>query len=184
VRCCARTVGDRSTTGIASSIEVDLKVLALCVVWEQPLVDERFAFAHTHALVTRCSATVSATYEARRVVVAQRLGVTEGLKQRVRLENHVLDVIDGITRARDERNVLHDELGGLGLAGSRLATTATRERQAPVSAFHNISYGTITSSTTTAQYSSPTTSIERREEEVEAYEMMTHWFRRSCFMAR
>ena len=63
----------------------------------------------------------SRTYEAAGVVVAHCLGVSEGLQQRVGLEDDVLDVLDSLPASGDAGDVLHDELGGHRLSGARLA---------------------------------------------------------------
>jgi len=65
----------------------------------------------------------TATYETRRIVVADGLGVTERLEQRIGLEDDVLDAHDLGIVARHGCNVLHHALGGLGLAGATLTTT-------------------------------------------------------------
>jgi hypothetical protein len=62
-------------------------------------------------------------YEARRVVVFGRLGVTEGLKERVGLEELLLELALSTLGAGNGSEVLDDLLGVLGLTGTRLTTT-------------------------------------------------------------
>ena len=63
--------------------------------------------------------------ETRRVAVAGRLGVTEAFKNRVGVENDLLELLDArigvLAEASEEA---HDVLAGLGLAGTRLAYRA------------------------------------------------------------
>ena len=52
-----------------------------------------------------------------RVVVSQRLRAPEALQERVGSQHHVLDLLNtAVTTARDSSDVLHDTLGGFGLA--------------------------------------------------------------------
>jgi hypothetical protein len=50
------------------------------------------------------------TNKARRIVVAKRLGVAKGLKHRVALKKHVLDLINFSALAAHESNVSEEEM--------------------------------------------------------------------------
>ena len=69
-------------------------------------------------LSARVEEDLNVLAEARRVVVAHRLGVAERLEDRIRLQNALLD-LGG--RAGGFGQVLEALLGRLGLAGARLA---------------------------------------------------------------
>ena len=57
--------------------------------------------------------------EARRIVISQGFGVTEGLEQGVGGQHHVLDLLNlAALAAGDVGDVLHYPLGSLGLAGT------------------------------------------------------------------
>ena len=61
-------------------------------------------------------------YEAGRVVIAGGLGISKGLQDRVGIEELVLDTVHLCAAATDSGNVLHDDLGRLGLAGTTLTS--------------------------------------------------------------
>jgi hypothetical protein len=67
--------------------------------------------------------------ETGRVVVSEGLGVTKGLQQWVGLKDNVLDVSDLLRVTRDSGNVLHNQLGSLGLTGSGFTTIQENKGQ-------------------------------------------------------
>jgi hypothetical protein len=55
-----------------------------------------------------------------RVIVARSFGVAESFQNGVALQQHILDTIDIRAFSTDCSDVLHDNLGGLGLSGAAL----------------------------------------------------------------
>lgn len=74
-----------------------------------------------NGLTLRIELYLQVLSEARRVVVAQRFGISKRLQQRICCKNHVFNLLDGgVGTTRDVRNILHYALCSLCLAGARL----------------------------------------------------------------
>mmetsp|Transcript_5177 Transcript_5177/g.15831 ORF Transcript_5177/g.15831 Transcript_5177/m.15831 type:complete len:671 (-) Transcript_5177:136-2148(-) len=99
----------------------DMKVaLTVLLIHDAALLQQVVGDLATLRVTATIEEDLHVLAETRRVVVADRFRVTESLQQRVTLQNGVLHGRHIGAGAGDARNVLHDGLGGLGLAGTGL----------------------------------------------------------------
>mmetsp|Transcript_9976 Transcript_9976/g.25803 ORF Transcript_9976/g.25803 Transcript_9976/m.25803 type:complete len:521 (-) Transcript_9976:76-1638(-) len=115
-------LGGGASLELVEDVEV---ALALSLVHDARLLEEQVGDVAPGDRVLRRVVQRGELAEARRVVVAERLGVAEGLHERVRLDDllahgHAIGGRAALVALGDDAEVLEHELGGLGLAGARL----------------------------------------------------------------
>lgn len=90
-----QVVANVTATRVTNAVELDLEIFTLI-----------------------CKKRSHRTYEARRVVVSQGLGVTKSFEQRIGIHDNVLDVGNVLGITRYSSDVFHDELGSFGLTST------------------------------------------------------------------